>query len=515
MQKFRTLLLLVAFLLVGLNSIAKENDIDNDGLSDVIEQKPGTDPANADTDGDGYFDGPDVWVDLGKDGLVIQAGEDLNGNGIYDQGAETNPKDASSHPAYGKIRVVDKNRNYIPDVIEQQAERNAGIAAKMFGDNPAETRKNVLEDAAGSLTDFSEKVDDPSRAFAKAPVHKVIEAVETLSGEDEFADEMEAAIDARENLTPSQKVLGKSMADALVNGKANSVIPMNASRMEMYSRLSDLDKQNLHEQIASSRRVHATDATAISDLKTREAFLAVQEKLKTVRGYKAKVRKDGFNLFVDLNPKVDQQVGAPGNNLRIERETPEKWIVVITGEWVLGQVGTSEHEYIKCYLKRLVEEGDITTEEYLAAMGDLLHPFDQFRLESLKLEEETPESWVFSGECNYGMIPWASTRITIDKRTGLLSQVQTDQGQFGQGKIRNAIGKENLITLLKAEEVGILDQVEMSQFALAIPPAAPVEDVTEGILWQLKERVLSVKFREFINGNEPMQLQAAMGKVAE
>ena len=61
-------------------------DFDGDGLPNEIEFISGTDPANPDTDGDGLCDG-----DLSVEGFCI-AGEDLNGNGVVDEG-ETDPFD--------------------------------------------------------------------------------------------------------------------------------------------------------------------------------------------------------------------------------------------------------------------------------------------------------------------------------------------------------------------------------------------------------------------------------------
>ena len=83
------------------------NDCDNDGLTNAEEAVEGTDPLVADTDGDGINDGdevndtdsdplnpcdPDVYAvadgDCDNDGIT-NADEDTNGNGMYDEGLET------------------------------------------------------------------------------------------------------------------------------------------------------------------------------------------------------------------------------------------------------------------------------------------------------------------------------------------------------------------------------------------------------------------------------------------
>ena len=47
---------------------ANDDDADQDGLSSVEEEKYGTDPAKADTDGDGYVDGEEVRAGFDPNG---------------------------------------------------------------------------------------------------------------------------------------------------------------------------------------------------------------------------------------------------------------------------------------------------------------------------------------------------------------------------------------------------------------------------------------------------------------
>lgn len=52
----------------------------------LIDADPSTvtDPSLPDTDHDGFWDGPNVWVDQGTEGRILRSGEDKNGNGRYD-----------------------------------------------------------------------------------------------------------------------------------------------------------------------------------------------------------------------------------------------------------------------------------------------------------------------------------------------------------------------------------------------------------------------------------------------
>jgi hypothetical protein len=86
----------------NFGNIARDGtlDYDNDGLSDLKEYENGTDPANADTDGDII---PDGWeIEYGLDPLVDDASADADGDGYtnleeYQKG--TNPADPGSHPS--------------------------------------------------------------------------------------------------------------------------------------------------------------------------------------------------------------------------------------------------------------------------------------------------------------------------------------------------------------------------------------------------------------------------------
>jgi hypothetical protein len=89
-----------------------------------------TDPASKDTDGDGYLDGPDAWVDRGASGLWLIAGEDKNGNGRIDAAGadgepdteddETDPNNPASHPKSPRVLAVDSDRDGLSDALEAE-----------------------------------------------------------------------------------------------------------------------------------------------------------------------------------------------------------------------------------------------------------------------------------------------------------------------------------------------------------------------------------------------------------
>lgn len=96
----------------------------------LVDQDPATvtDPWKGATDGDGFWDGPDVWVDAGRAGLVLHAGEDKKGDGMFEPAGEDgkygteddefNPNTSSSHPSFSTILAIDSDKDGLSDQME-------------------------------------------------------------------------------------------------------------------------------------------------------------------------------------------------------------------------------------------------------------------------------------------------------------------------------------------------------------------------------------------------------------
>ncbi|MCX7013038.1 MAG: hypothetical protein NTW86_10865 [Candidatus Sumerlaeota bacterium] len=124
-----------------------------------------------DIDGDGYRDGPPVWVDMGELGLWLYDGEDTNGDGLYEPAGEdgvlgtaddeydaTNP---TSHPLGPQLLATDLNRNRIPDGYEELAHELGEEANYWFGDNADDVASGILADAIGK---YGDPASDPATA---------------------------------------------------------------------------------------------------------------------------------------------------------------------------------------------------------------------------------------------------------------------------------------------------------------------------------------------------------------
>jgi hypothetical protein len=150
-----------------------------------------TDPAKRDTDGDGYCDGPAVWMDRDSGaGQVIRAGEDYNSDGkcvpegedgeLETKDDESDPSNGSSHSSADRVLVVDEDRNYIPDFLEDWAWMVGQMCIVLYDRDPAKSQANVLSDAASWFSGHSKRVDGTdldavSLEFEGASANKVAE----------------------------------------------------------------------------------------------------------------------------------------------------------------------------------------------------------------------------------------------------------------------------------------------------------------------------------------------------
>ena len=145
-----------------------------------------TDPMNRDTDLDTFWDGPTVWQDAGDKGLILRAGEDKNGDGLYDPAGadhgmgteddETDPNNRLSvHQGISKL-AEDADRNRLPDDFEDFADEVADAMQYYYDDDPNEVRADVIADAVeeyGDLTEgfnatVAERVSDGNGEHAQA-----------------------------------------------------------------------------------------------------------------------------------------------------------------------------------------------------------------------------------------------------------------------------------------------------------------------------------------------------------
>ena len=136
--------------------------------------------------------------------------------------------------------------------------------------------------------------------------------------------------------------------------------------------------------------------------------------------------------------------------------------------------------YVKVDLKAVEEAGGPSVRDYVALTGNLAAPLTPYKLDTLKLENETRDEWVLLAEIKQEGAPWSHNRLTIDRKTGFLKTVEAIV----------PVPDEPLI-LLRVKNVSPKAQIEVSLFKMELPapisPGSPyVMDYTSMWLDQLK-----------------------------
>lgn len=113
-----------------------DTDDDNDGVSDIDEIAIGIDPFNADSDGDGVYDGREVGADAS---MPI----DTNGDGIPDVKDEFNDSDLDGLTNFIESQIIGSNPN-LRDSDGDDLRDNEELAVPLLGED---TNGNGIDDA--------------------------------------------------------------------------------------------------------------------------------------------------------------------------------------------------------------------------------------------------------------------------------------------------------------------------------------------------------------------------------
>lgn len=131
--------------------------------------------------------------------------------------------------------------------------------------------------------------------------------------------------------------------------------------------------------------------------------------------------------------------------------------------------------YIKTNLAAAAKAG-YPVREYLAAQGDLLAPFGNYKMATLKLQKETATQWVFAAE-PARHIYWKEERVTISKKSGTIERIEIEIKELGQ-----------TIALIKVKEFSPTSASDLpdAMFKMDVPKEARITDQTDMILMDLK-----------------------------
>ena len=221
-------------------------------------------------------------------------------------------------------------------------------------------------------------------------------------------------------------------------------------------------------------------ASKVSDTRshktTGDVLATVQKMLAPCRGYSAEVEirsldpNGGFAHFRD-----EQNVSLP-NRMFINRtilkahnsdqEGANITIVVNHGQMVSRMTrseqwgGMDDVTYRKTDLNAIEQAGGPSIPDIMADIGNLADPLRPYNLLTLTIEKETRREWILVGEFSQAGMPWRQNRITIDKGTGFLTEVEAIIPELYESVI-----------LLKVNRVSTKYRTEDSFYRLDTPPA--------------------------------------------
>lgn len=249
--------------------------------------------------------------------------------------------------------------------------------------------------------------------------------------------------------------------------------------------------------------------TGDRDPKVKVIVDSVERLLAPIKGYTAQVESQALDPNGGIDKFQDEQTVSCPNKMLIKRKVlvahnsdavGENVTTVIDGAWLFscieraaltseqkrsyermvlddpswqGRTKEEQNEQIskmlsyaqqssfsKLNLQAVAQAGGPSVREFLAMTGNLADPLSPYKLDSLKLVNETPDEWVLLAEYKQKGAPWEYNRLTIDRKTGFLKQVEAliPEAEPGQS-----------IALVIVKRVSPTNYVDDSVFKMDLP----------------------------------------------
>lgn len=170
-----------------------------------------------------------------------------------------------------------------------------------------------------------------------------------------------------------------------------------------------------------------------------------------------------------MEAAIRKELDSPEATKRTDKEKEE--FVTQTMEF------TERPSCSKTNLKAVEQAGGLSVREYLSGMHNLLDPFAQYDLKTLKLKKETPDEWVLTVEDKKKGPDWPENRLIIDKKTGFLKKVEIDLTEPAR-----------TVVLLDVKSITTQESLPDSIFQMEIPKSVNVIDNTDQYLMDIKEQ---------------------------
>lgn len=249
--------------------------------------------------------------------------------------------------------------------------------------------------------------------------------------------------------------------------------------------------------------------TGVRDPKVKNIVNSIEQMLAPIKGYTAQVESQSLDPNGGIDQFQDEQTVSYPSRMLIKRKVlvahnsdavGENVTTVIDGTWLSSCIEraplTSEQKrsyermvlddpslqsrtkeekdkivltmlsyaqrpsYSKVNMEAVAKAGGPSVREFVAMTGNLADPLSPYKLDTLKLVSETPDEWVLLAEYKQKGVPWQYNRLTIDRKTGFLKQVEA---------VIPEAGLDQSIMLIKVKKVSPTNHIDDSLFKAVLP----------------------------------------------
>jgi hypothetical protein len=238
--------------------------------------------------------------------------------------------------------------------------------------------------------------------------------------------------------------------------------------------------------LSETGTVQRASTTKIENKQLKLIVESIAEKLSSVKHYTAIMQSQCLDPNGGFDRFADELAVHPPDKLRLNRRVlqahnadmvGQKITTVVDGTWMFirtqyGPPGSDERRptYSKVNLRSVEKAGGPTVREQIAYVGNIADPFAPYKLDTLKIAEETSRVWILLAEYKEKDAPWPTNRLTIEKETGFLKKVEALIPQM-----------EKPVTLIDVTKISVTAGVHDSVFQMELPAgdAADVAHVSD------------------------------------
>lgn len=225
-------------------------------------------------------------------------------------------------------------------------------------------------------------------------------------------------------------------------------------------------------QGSRASETHAS-VSVVQNPTVRKIVDTIQKKLTPIKGYSGVIERQSLDPNGGFDKFLDEETVCLPDKMIVKRKVLDAHnssavgqdiTMVIDGTWSFTRIvrdqanHPGEPSYSKTDLKAVERAGGPSIPEYISMMGNVVDPLRPYRLDTLKLETETRADWVLLAQFKQEGTPWATNRLTIDKKTGFIQRIEAVIPELPEP-----------VLLLNVKKVTAKEHFDESQFTMDLP----------------------------------------------